>query len=456
MVKGNKIHAIDSTGKSTYGNYDLHIDGKNKYLIPGLWDMHTHSTQHSPWLHHPLYISNGVTAIRDMSGQMGKKDSYWAGTLDRLEWNRKLESNVQITPRYALQSSYQINGSNSVPGSFPDFFKMEQVEDVDKLLAHYSEEGTDFIKVYSEIPAHTYKLLAGKAEEYGMHVAGHKPLQLSLENALYSGQRSFEHGRIFMFECYPGSADLRESDDPYVTYKQAKPEIAANFDFEHASALMDIMAERKSYWTPTFQTLKSSVLADDTSFLDDPLLIHIPKMQKLLWWNPDIGSASKYNNSKEGRLVNQKLYELAKVNVGMAHERGVPILAGTDITDSYTFAGFSLHNELKELKSCGLTNLEVLRSATIVPAEYCDLEEELGSVEIGKLADLVILEENPLTDISNTQTILGVFLNGNFLNKEVLDDYEKATAQLAGTFHMNVKYLASLLGSPLMRKQLAD
>ncbi len=456
IIRDNRIISIDSGYQKNDNLSDTTIDGNGKFLIPGLWDMHTHSTQHSPWLHHPLYIANGVTGIRDMSGQMGEKDSYWAGTLDRLSWNNKIETGELVSPRYVLQSSFQINGANSVPGSFPEFFKMEKTEDVPLLLSHYQNEGTDFIKVYSEIPPHTYRVLAEQAPDYGMHIAGHKVLGVTLKEAILAGQRSFEHGRVFMFDCFPGAEELRKADDKRAMYRKAKPSMANEFDSQKAEQLMDLMNSLEAYWVPTLQTLKSSAFADDSTYLSNEHLQYIPRMRKTLWWNPDINNAAAYNRSEEGKGINKKLYESAKKQLFMAYQRGVPILAGTDVTDSYTFAGYSLHQELQEFTDAGLTNLYALQSATIAPARYCKVEKDYGSVEVGKMADLVLLDKNPLDDIAHTQSISGVIFNGNYYDKNTLESYKKATSDIASSFHLNVKFVASLLGSPLMRVQLVD
>ena len=111
LIEGNKIKSIDSSGRIKVAKTTFIINGEGKYMIPGLWDMHKHSNHHSPWLHHPLYIANGVTGIRDMSGTLGEKDSYWVGSNERLQWNNDLQDNKRITPRYVLQSSYQIDGN---------------------------------------------------------------------------------------------------------------------------------------------------------------------------------------------------------------------------------------------------------------------------------------------------------------------------------------------------------
>lgn len=157
LIKNNVIVAIDTLGILQSPPTSLIIDGTNKYLMPGLWDMHTHSNQHSEWLHHPLYIANGVTGIRDMSGQLSKRDSYWAGSKERLKWNAELSENKRVTPRYVLQSSFQIDGASSVPDGFPEFFKLQTIEDVDSLLRFYKNEKVDFIKVYQQISPESYK-----------------------------------------------------------------------------------------------------------------------------------------------------------------------------------------------------------------------------------------------------------------------------------------------------------
>ena len=128
LLKDNIIVAIDTLGVLQPSSISLIINGKNRFLIPGLWDMHTHSIQYSEWLHHPLYIANGVTGIRDMSGQLDRRDSYWAGSNERLFWNAELSQNKRVTPRYVLQSSYQMDGAPSVPEGFQSFLDFRRLK----------------------------------------------------------------------------------------------------------------------------------------------------------------------------------------------------------------------------------------------------------------------------------------------------------------------------------------
>jgi len=456
FIENNIIIYIDTSGVLKSKKAEFIINGNGKYIMPGLWDMHTHSNQHSEWLHHPLYIANGVTGIRDMSGQLNKKDSYWAGSNERLKWNVELSNNTRVAPRYVLQSSYQIDGSASVPSGFPEFFKLQEDKDIDSLLNFYKNESVDFIKIYQQIKPKSFKKLALEAPKYGMHLAGHKPMFLTLEEAVNLGQRSFEHGRIFMYESFPKADSLRVADNWRSFFSKSKKSMVEDFNLEIATKLMKLMQEKNAYWTPTLQTLKFEAFAHETTFLDNPNLKFVTAARKKLWWNIDVKNNKKRNLSSEGKELSINFYNASKEQVKMANKLGVPIMAGTDVMDSYVFAGFSMHDELEDLTKSGLSNLEALQSATIVPARYAGKDKDYGTIEAGKIADLVILERNPLDDISNSKTIYGVVMNGTYYDSNKIQELKNFTQSIASSFHINVKVIYSLVTSPLIRVQFAD
>ncbi len=456
LIKNNKIRAIDTAGVLKIDAGALIIDGSDKYAIPGLWDMHTHSNQHSAWLHHPLYIANGVTGIRDMSGQLNKRDSYWVGSRERLQWNAELNTNKRITPRHVLQSSYQIDGATSVPDDFPEFFKLEKAEHVDSLLRFYKTEKVDFIKVYQQILPDMYKKLALAAPKHGLHLAGHKPMFLRLKEAVLLGQRSFEHGRIFMFESFPEADSLRNPKNWKAFFSKSKKSIVEDFNPKTAIELMTLMKENKAYWTPTLQTLKFEAYAHKSSFTDNPNLQYITAVRKNLWWGMDLKNNKKKNISEEGNGLSTDFYNAVKKQIKMANDIGVPIMTGTDVTDSYTFAGFSVHDELEDLTKSGMSNLAALQSATLVPAKFIGKENDYGTIETGKIADLIILSKNPLENIAHSKTIYGVVMNGIYYDSDKLEELKNYVQSISSSFHMNVKVFYSLISSPLIRVQFAD
>ncbi len=456
LIKNNIISEIDTSGILKANSASLIINGSGKYIIPGLWDMHTHSNQHSEWLHHPLYIANGVTGIRDMSGQLNKRDSYWVGSKERLEWNSELSNNNRITPRYVLQSSYQIDGTSSVPKGFPEFFKLEKDEQIDSLLGFYKNEKVDFIKVYQQIQPQMYKRLALAAPKHGLHLAGHKPMFVALEDAILLGQRSFEHARIFMFESFPKADSLRNSKNWKAFFSKSKASMVEDFNPKTATKLMTLMKENNAYWTPTLQTLKFEAFAHKSTFTDNPNLQYVTSIRKNLWWGIDVRNNEKKNLSEEGHGLSTDFYNAAKKQIKMANDIGVPIMTGTDVTDSYTFAGFSMHDELEDLTKSGLSNLEALQSATIIPAKFVGKDKEYGTIENGKIADLIIVDKNPLENITSSKTINGVILNGIYYDSDKIDELKDFTQSVSSSFHMNVKVFYSLISSPLVRVQFAD
>lgn len=435
----------------------IEISATDKYIIPGLWDMHTHSLKLSPQLHHPLFIRYGVTSIRDMSGCLTENDSYWACPEDRRLWERQAINGERVAPRYPLQSSYQTNGGNEVPGGYPDYFRIASAADARQLVDFYAAGKIDFIKTYTELSAGQYDLLAENAALRGLAIAGHKPLSVSLLHALETGMASIEHGRLFIFECFDGIEPFRQLEDPISHYDaQFMREMLDNQDSDNCGRTMDAMSRDGAAWVPTLTTLKMSAMSRSEAFRDDARLHYIPYVVQKLLWGPDINRASAKGFDEQGRFVHADFYAYAARQVGIAQQRGIKLLAGTDNIDTYVFTGSSLHDELAMLVDAGLTPLEALQGATIRPAVFSGKDEVSGSVEAGKQADLLVLNANPLTDISNTTDIFGVMFAGQYFDQEALASLDAYAVEMAGSFRVNARFLFDLLASPLMRAQLAD
>lgn len=453
-IAQGEIKDISAAEESQYSTVHV-VDAEGKYLIPGLWDMHSHSTRLSPSMHHPLQVAHGVTGVRELSGNLGKPDAYWAGATERKVWNQEIRGNQRVAPRFIQQSSFQLDGAASIPDSFPSFYRLDKPEDVEPMLKAFQSQDVDFLKVYFQIPAEAYRVLAKKAPDYGLHLAGHKPIYIDLEEAVKLGQRSFEHGRIFFFECAELYAELHSENWKQV-FIASKKMFINGCDENRTTELMQLMAEYQAHWVPTLLTMKVSAFADHKEFIDNANLDYVMYLRKKLMWDFDIKRSAQINLEQGANHDNLKLYKRAQQHLLQAKKIGVPIMAGTDTTDSNNFAGVSLHYELTDLVDSGLSPLEALQAATLVPANYADLQDVHGSIDVGKRADLLVLDENPLVEIANTQKINAVILNGVYYDKSEIEKLKSEVKKKANSMHMNVKFLYGMFSSPLMRRQLVD
>ncbi len=457
LIEDGQIAAIVPSNQYQVRGTHTDIPAAGKYLIPGLWDMHTHGLKLSPQLHHPLFIRYGVTSVRDMSGCLTEADSYWACPADRRLWEQQALSGERVSPRYPLQSSYQTNGGNEVPAAYPDFFRLATPADAQQLVDFYEGRNVDFIKIYTELSADQFDNLITYAAQKNMGIAGHKPLSVSLSHALDASMQSIEHGRLFMFECFDGIEAFRQLDDPISHYdSQFMREMLLNQDQQKCAELMAAMANSKTTWVPTLTTLKMSAMANDSSFREDPRLAYIPIIVRKLLWEPDIARAASKGYDQQGNFVHGDYYAAARAQVGRAHELGVELLAGTDNIDTYVFSGASLHDELAMLVTAGLTPLEALQTATINAARFSRLDQDLGSVEVGKQADLVLLNANPLSNIKHSSDIYGVMFAGQYFDLQALQTLDRFAVDMAHSLRTNLRFLYDIFASPLMRTQLAD
>lgn len=457
VVRDARIASISATSQQRPRDGLTTIDGRGRFLLPGLWDMHVHSLKISPHYTHPLSIANGVTGVREMWGCPGLDDPFVACGADIGRWRGELREGNRLAPRYLQRSSYAINGARGVPGDSPVYFRARDAGEARALVAHHAADGVDLLKTYTDLSPAAYRALAAEAPQRGLVLAGHLPVRVSLADALAAGQRSIEHPRVFLLECYRDAAAFRALPDPMAAYTPAlRAQLIDGHDRERCSQAMAAMAASRTWWTPTLQVLRMSARAHDPAFRNDPRLRYVPRILRMGLWTPDADAAARQSADVPGRDAAGELYGLAMANVRDAHAAGVGILTGTDAGDTYVFPGFAVHDELGELVRAGLSPADALRSATIQPARFTGMDGDYGSIEPGKVADLVLLDADPLADIRNTRKIAAVFLDGRHLDRHALDRLLVHAERQAGSLPANVQLLTALLRSPVIRAQFAD
>jgi imidazolonepropionase-like amidohydrolase len=431
------------------------VSGRDRFVIPGLFDMHMHSIKLSPVLTHPLFVAAGVTSVRDMGGCIGIEDAWVACAEEKRAWNREVSENRMVGPRFDEVTSLAINGGQEIPASLDLELGAASPHGARQRVSYDAARGIDFLKPYTRIPRDSYFALAQAASENGMYLAGHQPLAVTGLEAVSAGQRSIEHAFLFIWECYPGMASLRTGGDPRSLYTdEARRAMITGHDESLCTELHRAMARTGSAFVPTHTTRKLDAFALDYSYRNDPRLIYIPGPLRMLWLEDADGMAQR--TDQRGRESYRDFYRFGIEQTGVAHAAGVQVLAGTDAPDSFAFPGTGLHDELGHLVEAGLTPLDALRAATFDAAEFLRLDGKAGVVEAGARADLVLLTANPLDDIANVRNVDSVVLAGAVYDRTRLDALLAGVEQSAGHWSMWPKFIWQLLNSPIMRKQFAD
>ncbi|GAB2750314.1 amidohydrolase family protein [Amycolatopsis magusensis] len=425
VLAGDRIVAAGSVAAAGAQVIDL----RGKFVIPGLWDMHVHTVPLDA-IYPPLYVVNGVTGIREMYG-------YFHPQLPELR--ERVETGVVTGPRMVIASNL-IDGPHSVHGP-TGAVTVSTPEEARAAVRTMKEQGADFIKVYSMLTRETFTAVAEESRRVGLRFAGHVPERMSVLDAADAGQHSMEHLFGFFTATSTRETELRQRlaatpIDPanlqawYTVARALEREAATTHDPRRARRLFDRLRRNGTYASPTLSVLRALSLPASGFDRDDPRLRYLPKSITDYWWLQveHTGPATPAEIEEHRRFFDAELRM-----TGDLHRAGVPVLAGTDSNNAFCFPGFSLHDELALLVRAGLSPMHALQSATRDAARFLGRERTAGTVEPGKVADLVVLDEDPLADITNTSRIHAVVHRGRYLGPaeraRLLAGIEKAAAE---------------------------
>lgn len=441
LVEQGRIRAVGTAGTVRLPANVRSVDGRGKYLLPAFWDMHTHVFAVSPLLDLPLYIAYGVTNVRDMQGCPQPGDPFVACADEKRQWTAEALAGKRVGPRVIASTSWMANGPGMAQRlkGVPAYFDTATPEQARQFVRHFAGQ-VEAIKVYDRIPRDAYFALVDEARRQGMDVVGHRPRAVSAIEAAAS-QKSIEHARFLLHESFPGSAELRTLGP--AQWREDRERMLREHDPRMAEEIFEAMKRHGTWYVPTHLTRWSDAYAEAASVREDPLLRYVhPLVQRQ--WLEDIDEVLAEDPSPAAREAYRRFYRKGLELTGAAHKAGVKVLAGTD----YIAAGADLHRELQELASAGLTPAEVLRTATISPAEYFGLEQQYGTVEAGKVADLVLLDANPLQDIRNTQRLAAVTFNGNLYDRAALDRISRYVECQARSWTVGCKIIWRFIKNP--------
>jgi hypothetical protein len=299
-----------------------------------------------------------------------------------------------------------------------------------------SKGGFDFFKVYNSLPRDAYFAIADEATKFGIPFAGHVPEAVSPLEASEAGQRSEEHLMNILLACSTDETALRaerirvmegggsiSNEERFRLLAFPKTEgLVDTYSESKCAHLFETFVKYRTWQTPTLVVLDGFAHGDD--LVKNPRASYMPRE-----WQATAHPRQKYymqdlkpEDFDELAKRIGELLERHKQLVRDMHKAGVPLLAGTDTSGlNPVLAGFGLHRELALLVECGLTPMEALQTATRNPARYFGLEQEFGTIEEGKAADLVLLDADPLKNIHNTETVRAVVMRGRFFSRSDLD-----------------------------------
>lgn len=415
-VRNGTIEDIRDSMLPKANKHSVEVNGTGKYLIPGLWDMHVHMAfgdwfPHSKEIALPLFIANGITGVRDMGGELEVLQ----------QWRKEISAGSLLGPRIVM-SGPMLDGPQP---RFPSSIAIKTPDDGRRAVDDLKKRGADFIKLQSLIPREAVFAIADESARQGITFVGHVPDSVRASEASNAGQKSFEH----LIGIFEGSSPL---EDEFLKGGKSPGKFLSTYDQKRAEALFTLLAKNQTWQCPTLVWERGGNLLELSDFGHDPLAKYVPAYWKDVTWKRFEAEVKRDNVDDLATRRHFVDKELEVVNA--MHKAGIPFLAGTDTPPGvYVFPGFSLHQELQRFVAAGFTPLEALQTATLNPAKFLGMSDRLGTIEKGKLADLVLLDANPLEDIRNTQKIMGVVVNGRYLSHAELDNMlaavEKAAAE---------------------------
>jgi len=418
VFAGDEITAVQ--GAQVELNVVETIDGTGKFLIPGLWDFHVHLSYDDNFTEAmpALFLSYGITSVRDTGGLMHKM----------LPIVEKMRGPDAIAPRVyfagpLLDGRFVVYDGDGRPEIGVQNATPEQARETVRSL---KEQGVDFIKIYEMVSPDIFQALVETANELDLPIDSHVPLSMRASTAGPSVD-SMEHLRNIEMDCAsntpalheerierlknPGNlsgADLRSS----LHSLQRLPAIA---NYDEARCDQTLNALESTMQVPTLRLLAMSLTPPWQRADWDDALSRLPPAAAAPWLETTL--ERRANPPQE---VDTTYGDWGLFMTGRAHAAGVPIGAGTDTPIGFAVPGYSLHSELEFLVRAGLSPLEALKSATLRPAEYFSLQNEMGTIDIGKRADMVLLDANPLIDIANIRAVVTVVTKGQSLTREEL------------------------------------
>lgn len=429
VIKENKILDIFKTREMVLSPKNKVHKGTNKFIIPGLWDSHIHfAFEKDLATSMPnLFLYHGITSLRDTGGEFDFVNKFKQEAIS----NPKTKSRVKI-------AGPLIDGKFNVYDGSNIYFPKLSIQNIDNNQLERNvrlliDKKVDFLKAYEMLSPAQFKILSNLAKENNLKLTGHVPLSMSVIEASNLGLNSMEHLRNLELSMTKMSeklfqerknlllnkSSIKGSELRSLIHSKQRMKSINDLDSIKINNVIDALIKNDVWQIPTLILYKN--FANKTFKNPDYLqfLNLLPEERKEVW----IKKINAIDNVINKDVVEYTVW--SKKMVDFMHDRGISFMAGTDTPIGFLIPGLSLHQEIQELYESGLSELEAIQTATINPAKYFNLENSLGRIKSGFIADLIILDKNPLESISNTKSIHAVIKEGHLMNRSYLDSLMK-------------------------------
>jgi hypothetical protein len=400
VIIGRRIARIRKTSSVAVPPGARVVDGRGKFLIPGLWDMHVHSGGYEAGKQNfPKLLALGITGIRDMGSPLD----------EILRLKAEVNEGRLLGPRMVIAGPLL---QGPLPFKIPLIMSVATDSEARAAVRYLKKRGVDFIKVHDALPANLYLAIASESRRQRIPFAGHIPPSVTAREASNAGQHSIEHlgGRFYGVLLYCSSREAELTDRVRRIVARVLESLYAHKEPDDSEIFRSIFTKplvtsfRSGRAAALFRTFKSN------GTWQVPTLIGQPIRDAVNGGRNDL----TVDDIRYGRLLVQKQMDV----VGMMSRAGVKLMAGTDLPLDRP----RLHDELALLVQAGLTPLQALQSATRTPAAFLGMLDSLGTIEQGKIADLVMLDADPLANIRNSEKINAVVVAGRFVERRSPSD----------------------------------
>jgi imidazolonepropionase-like amidohydrolase len=386
VIRDGKIAEIGANNRVSNPPEATIIDGGGAYMLPGLVDMHVHCDKSD----FPLFLANGITTVREMNG-----------SADHLRWRQEIVSGEILGPHLYVASPLLAGVKQRYR-----HILITDPKEASKIVRDLAAQGYDYIKVYDGLSPAVYDEILKAAHESNIRVIGHIPQSISLEHAIASGQIDFEHTDQIMSAVVKGHAPI---------------------SLEQSQTTTDTIVRAHIWVTPTLASLEALFRSGTswyTSQLEKPEMKYVDA-GTTAWWSSLKSSRNVSDSAAEAEFstpLGRQIFQSQLDLVRMLEQKGAQLLAGTDTPNPLMVPGFSLHEELRNLHNAGLSNFQVLQTATTNPAEFFGTSALSGTISVGKVAEVLLVSRDPRDNLDALRNPIGVMISGRWMTAGDLKD----------------------------------